>query len=228
MVRVPVEPANQVPFVPQDGGFKLMLDPLMSSMSAPVVGPVHMSTAARASDGAAEMLESGGPPELASVTAAALGDEAHPTDPQTKVPTVARPATKPKVPSLSLRFMGRSFRLSPGTSNKVFSHPFCASTMSAIGPQISRPDQTPSVGSTIGQDVFPGNAGLPTGPLLVSRPTVPVRFSLLPMVLPIPLAGGASLPRPRPWPRPPGLAPGAGGAAGRPPEPPASAPPRCR
>jgi len=41
MVSVPVEPAYQVPFVPQGAASGLMLDPLMSSMSASVAGPVQ-------------------------------------------------------------------------------------------------------------------------------------------------------------------------------------------
>ncbi len=44
MVSVPSEIAYQVPFVPQGGGVRLMLDPLMSSMSAPVAGPVQKVT----------------------------------------------------------------------------------------------------------------------------------------------------------------------------------------
>jgi hypothetical protein len=82
MVSVPVEPAYQVPFVPQDGGVRLMLDPLMSSMSSPDAGPVQKLAAALASDAevaSVEMLVSAVVFGLASATTRELGDEVHPT-----------------------------------------------------------------------------------------------------------------------------------------------------
>jgi hypothetical protein len=83
MVSVPVELAYQVPLVPQDGGFRLMLDPLMSSMSSPDAGPVQKFTAAIASDlevASAEMLVSAVVFGLASAATGERGDEEQPTN----------------------------------------------------------------------------------------------------------------------------------------------------
>jgi hypothetical protein len=110
----------QAPLAPHDGGFKLMLDPLMSSMRASAAGPVHKlaaSLVSRSEGASTETLESAARSRLASATTGELDDEAQPTNPKNVSPAVARPTMMPRERFVSLWFISRSFRSSPSTAN---------------------------------------------------------------------------------------------------------------
>jgi hypothetical protein len=102
----------QAPLAPHDGGVKLMLDPLMSSMSAPVAGPVQKFSAALASGtelASVEMLVSAGQSALASATTCELADEAQPPMSTFEIiPAVAQPTITATACSAHIRLMGHS------------------------------------------------------------------------------------------------------------------------
>jgi hypothetical protein len=87
-----------------------MLDALMSSMSAPVAGPVQKFSASLAS-----AVLSG----LASATMGDLGDDAHPTSKLEIISAVAQPTITATVCSAHIRFMGHSLLSSSNTPNHV-------------------------------------------------------------------------------------------------------------
>jgi len=145
MVSVPLELAYQVPFVPQDGGVRLMLDPLMSSMSSPDAGPVQKLAAALASDAevaSTEMLVSAGRSAFASATTCELVDEAQPPMSTFEIiPAVAQPTITATACSAHIRFMGHSLLSSSNTANHVVETSAPPDAVPAYDGQIGRPSR---------------------------------------------------------------------------------------